>query len=249
MILSENRFPLFRITRIDLPRRVGVLVCRQPTKIERKMPDYLRLEAFRATPLVREPFPHLIVSGFIGPAALAAVNADYPKISTSGSFPVDQVEFGPAFQILLDELESDAFREAFEEKFGLDLSGRPTVTTVRGRCDARDGKIHTDSTSKIITVLIYMNESWRDAGGRLRLLRSADNLNDIIAEVPPVAGTLLAFKRSDNSWHGHEPFAGERRVIQFNWLTSEGNRQIAMLRHHTSASFKRVLQMILPNRA
>ena len=27
------------------------------------------------------------------------------------------------------------------------------------------------------------------------------------------------------------------------------NRQIAMLRHHTSASFKRMLQMILPNRA
>ena len=213
------------------------------------MPDYLRLETFRATPLVREPFPHLIVSGFIGPQALAAINADYPKISTSGSFPVDQVGFGPAFQTLLDELESDAFREAFEEKFGLDLSGRPTVTTVRGRCDARDGKIHTDSTSKIITVLIYMNESWQDTGGRLRLLRSADNLDDIIAEVPPVAGTLLAFKRSDNSWHGHEPFAGERRVIQFNWLMSEGNRQIAMLRHHTSAAFKRVLQTLLPSRA
>jgi hypothetical protein len=213
------------------------------------MPDYLRLEAFRATPLVREPFPHLIVSGFIGAAALAAINADYPKISTSGSFPVDQVDFGPAFQTLLDELESDEFRETFEEKFGLDLSGRPTVTTVRGRCDARDGKIHTDSTSKIITVLIYLNESWQEAGGRLRLLRSADDLNDIIVEVPPVAGTLLAFKRSDNSWHGHEPFAGERRVIQFNWLTSQGNRQIAMLRHHTSASFKRVLQMILPSRA
>jgi SM-20-related protein len=123
------------------------------------------------------------------------------------------------------------------------------VTTVRGRCDARDGKIHTDSTSKIITVLIYLNESWQEAGGRLRLLRSANDLNDIIVEVPPVAGTLLAFKRSDNSWHGHEPFAGERRVIQFNWLTSQGNRQIAMLRHHTSASFKRVLQMILPSRA
>jgi hypothetical protein len=213
------------------------------------MPGYLRLEAFRATPLVKEPFEHLIVSGFVGPAALAAINADYPKISTSGSFPVDQVGYGPAFQTLLDELESDAFREAFEEKFALDLSGRPTVTTVRGRCDARDGKIHTDSTSKIITVLIYMNESWEQACGRLRLLRSADNLNDIITEVPPVAGTMLAFKRSDNSWHGHEPFAGERRVIQFNWLTSEGNRQIAMLRHHTSASFKRVLQMILPGRA
>ncbi|MBV1698668.1 MAG: 2OG-Fe(II) oxygenase [Hyphomicrobiales bacterium] len=213
------------------------------------MSGYLKLDAFRATPLVREPFQHLIVPGFVGPTALAAINADYPKISTTGSFPVDQVSFGPAFQTMLDELEGDEFRAAFEEKFQLDLEGRPTVTTVRGRCDARDGKIHTDSTSKIITVLLYMNESWENAGGRLRLLRSAEDLNNFIVEVPPVAGTLLAFKRSDNSWHGHEPFAGERRVIQFNWLTSEGNRQIAMLRHHTSAAFKRVLQTLRPGRA
>ena len=213
------------------------------------MPGYLRLDAFRSTPLVKEPFEHLIVSGFVDSTAIAAINADYPKISTSGSFPVDQVVFGPAFQTLLDELESDAFREAFEEKFGIDLADRPTVTTVRGRCDARDGKIHTDSTSKIITVLIYMNASWEQSGGRLRLLRSGTDLSDVITEVPPVAGTLLAFKRSDNSWHGHEPFAGERRVIQFNWLTSEGNRQIAMLRHHTSAAVKRVLQTLRPGRA
>jgi len=213
------------------------------------MSNYLRLDAFRSTPLVGEPFPHLVVPGFVGAAALAAINADYPKISATGSFPVEQVSFGSAFQALLDELEGDAFREAFEEKFGIDLGGRPTVTTVRGRCGAGDGKIHTDSTSKIITVLLYMNESWDEPGGRLRLLRSADNLNDIILEVPPIAGTLLAFKRSNNSWHGHEPFVGERRVIQFNWLTSEGNRQIAMLRHQTSASVKRVLAMLLPGRA
>ena len=156
------------------------------------MPDYLKLEAFCATPLVKEPFEHLIVPGFIGPAALAAINADYPKISSSGSFPVDQVSFGPAFQKLLDELESDDFRAAFEQKFGIDLAGRPTVTTVRGRCDLSDGRIHTDSASKIITVLIYMNETWDQPGGRLRLLRSASDLNDIIVEVPPVAGTMLA---------------------------------------------------------
>ncbi len=213
------------------------------------MSNYLRVEALRATPLVNEPFAHLIVNGFIDKAALAAINADYPQLALPGSFPVDQVTFGPAFRALLDELESDEFREAFEEKFGLDLSGRPTITTVRGRCDPRDGKIHTDSKSKIITVLIYMNESWQQAGGRLRLLRSAHDLNDIIVEVPPVAGTMLAFKRSDNSWHGHEPFGGERRVIQFNWLTTQGNQQIAMLRHHTSASFKRLIQMIRPARA
>jgi SM-20-related protein len=210
--------------------------------------QYLGIEQFRTTPLVRQPFEHLIVPQFIGPRPLAEINADYPKISTSGSFPVDQLSFGPAFRNFLEELNSDDFREAFEEKFGIELTGRPTITTVRGRCGPGDGKIHTDSATKIITVLIYMNESWDQPGGRLRLLRSSNDLSDIIVEVPPIAGTLLAFKRSNNSWHGHEPFVGERRVIQFNWLTSLGNRQIAMLRHHTSASFKRLLQMVIPSR-
>jgi SM-20-related protein len=210
------------------------------------MPGLLRLDAFTNTPLVETPFEYVIVPAFVDQAAFKAISADYPKIKTSGSFPVDQVTFGPVFRTLLDELEGEEFREAFEQKFSVTLKGRPTVTTVRGRCGLRDGKIHTDSTSKIITALIYMNEAWEPKGGRLRLLRSGTNLNDVIVEVPPIAGTLIAFKRSDNSWHGHEPFDGERRVIQFNWLTSEGNKQIAMLRHHTSAAFKRVLQTLRP---
>ena len=113
-----------------------MLTCAVNEGRRKKMPNYLRLEAFRTTPLVKQPFEYLIVPGFIGASALAEINADYPKISASGSFPVDEVSFGPAFQRMLDELESDEFREAFEEKFGIDLSGRPTVTTVRGRCDA-----------------------------------------------------------------------------------------------------------------
>ena len=78
----------------------------------------------------------------------------------------------------------------------------------------------------------------------MRLLKSADNLDDMIMEVPPVEGTLLAFKRADNSWHGHKPFAGERRVIQFNWVTSEGDRRMAMLRHHVSAPLKRLFAAV-----
>ena len=206
------------------------------------------LDLFRATPLVREPFQFLVVPQFIREAALERINADYPAIAERGSFPVNRVAYGPAFQSLLDELESDEFRNVFEQKFQIDLSGRPTTTTVRGWCGTGDGKIHTDSLSKIITVLIYINPSWEEQGGRLRLLRSGNNLNDVLVEVPPVQGTLLAFKRAENSWHGHEPFVGARRVIQFNWVTSEGNRQIALLRHHASASAKWILARILPAR-
>jgi SM-20-related protein len=212
------------------------------------IPMSMDLAAFAATPLLREPFEYLIVPRFIPSEALRQINSDYPIIAERGSFPATRLSYGPAFARLLAELESDAFRTAFEEKFALDLSGRPTTTTVRGWCGPGDGKIHTDSLGKIITVLIYMNQTWENPGGRLRLLRSGKNLNDVIVEVPPIGGTLLAFRRANNSWHGHEPFVGERRVIQFNWVTTESNRQTAMLRHHASAAFKRVLAMILPTR-
>jgi SM-20-related protein len=202
---------------------------------------FMDLDAFKATPLTREPFEFLAVPAFLNAEACAEINRDYPKIAESGSYPVAQLSFGPAFQTLLDELASDAFRDAFAEKFDVDLKDRPHTITVRGRCSPRDGRIQTDTKSKILTILIYMNPDWEHAGGRLRLLKSNAGLDDPIMEVPPAAGTLLAFQRSDNSWHGHKPFEGERRVIQFNWVTSEGDRRIAMLRHHLSAAVKRLL--------
>lgn len=204
----------------------------------------LDLDAFRATPLIKEPFEYLILPGFVREGVRDNINADYPEIGQRGSFPVSQLSYGPAFREFLQDLESDAFREAFEEKFGVELAGRPTTTTVRGRCSPKDGQIHTDSRSKILTVLIYMNPSWESSGGRLRLLRSSTNLEDMIAEVPPIEGTLLAFKRADNSWHGHKPHDGERRVIQFNWVASERNRRITMLRHHASAPLKRLMALL-----
>jgi SM-20-related protein len=149
---------------------------------------------------------------------------------------------------MVDSLESEEFRKAFEEKFGVDLTSRPTTITVRGRCGAHDGKIHNDSTSKIITVLLYLNPAWDDSGGRLRLLRSRDDINDVAVEVPPSDGTLVAFLRSDRSWHGHLPFEGERRVIQFNWVNDSSNQRLALFRHRLSASVKHLFSAIRPGK-
>lgn len=205
--------------------------------------DRLDLAAFRATPLTREPFPYLIVPQFVKAAALAAINADYPTIDSPGSFPVSGLTFGSGFQHLLDELRGPAFRAACEEKFGVDLSGRPTMITVRGRSGTRDGNIHTDAVTKILTVLIYMNPSWEQSGGRLRLLRSQHDLDDVIVEIPPAEGTLLVFRRTDNSWHGHKPFIGPRRVVQFNWVTSQSVERRERYRHRVSAFVKKTLSM------
>ena len=102
------------------------------------------LAALRATPLTREPFEYVIVPGFIKSTARTAINADFPQITKPGSFPASTLSYGPAFQALLDELNGDAMRQTFEEKFDIDLTGRPTMTTVRGRCWEKDGHIHTD---------------------------------------------------------------------------------------------------------
>ncbi|HEY4708834.1 MAG TPA: 2OG-Fe(II) oxygenase [Candidatus Acidoferrales bacterium] len=199
------------------------------------------LETFQATPLNRDPYEHLVIPGFVKAEALERINADYPKIEHAGSFPLDHLEFGPAFKAMIDALEGEEFRKAFEDKFELDLSKRPTTITVRGRSDTHDGKIHHDSASKIITVLLYVNPAWDDSGGRLRVLRSRDSIEDVAAEAPAAGGALVAFLRSDHSWHGHLPFVGERRVIQFNWVTDNDSQRFAIFRHRVSASVKQML--------
>jgi len=128
---------------------------------------------------------------------------------------------------------------AFSETFGVDLTGLPLMVTLRGRCRATDGKIHADSESKIVTALLYLNESWEAPGGRLRLLHRPDDLDDYAAEVPPLAGTLLAFRRTDRSWHGHLPYEGVRRCVMFNWMTDARVAGRELLRHRLSARVKR----------
>src|SRR6266540_4555750 len=204
------------------------------------MLSMLDLERFRTTPLIREPFEFLIVPEFVKAEARAAIDKDYPEVGRAGSFPLREVTYGAAFAKLIEEMRSEEFRKAFEEKFDVDLTDRPDMITVRGRCSEKDGKIHTDSETKIITILIYMNPGWESAGGRLRLLRSGDDLENMILEVPPTEGTLLAFRRSNNSWHGHKPFSGPRRVIQFNWVTSEAVVRREQNRHRLAAWMKKI---------
>jgi hypothetical protein len=127
-----------------------------------------------------------------------------------------------------------------EEKLGVDLTGRPTTATVRGISKAADGKIHTDSKTKLVTVLLYMNRGWESTHGRLRVLHDANDLQNYAAEVPPDRGTLLIFKNGPTAWHGFEPFEGPRRVIQVNWVTDASVVRRESARHRLSAFTKRL---------
>jgi len=202
--------------------------------------EILDFEKFRAAPLMRRPFDYLIVSDFIRPEWEERLLRAYPHIRKGGSFPLSTTDYGDDFAALISAMDGQEFRQAIEEKFSVDLEGRPTMFTVRGRCRASDGKIHTDTESKIITVLLYMNPKWADDGGRLRILNSATDIEDSVAEVPPKFGTLLVFRRCDHSFHGHLPFDGERKVVQMNWVTDQRFVDREIKRHGWSALVKKL---------
>lgn len=200
----------------------------------------LNLEAIRRAPVAREPFTYFTAAGVLAEPDLKRVIQGFPAIAGPGIFPLEELEPGPAFQELIRDIEGTDIEEIMEEKLGLDLSDYPLMVTVRGHCHRRDGRIHTDSVDKVATCLLYLNEPWESGGGRLRLLRNGSDIEDYLAEVPPNGGTLVAFKRSDNSWHGHLPYEGQRRYVMFNWVRSDAALQRNVWRHRVSASLKRL---------
>jgi SM-20-related protein len=207
--------------------------------------EYCDFDLLERTPLQRDPFDYFVVPDFIRAERFAEVLADYPEVPGPGSHPPATLRISGRFASLMEELRGPKFRAAIERKFDIDLAGRPTMYTVRGFVSKRDGSIHTDSATKIITVLLYMNERWQEDAGRLRLLRGPNNLDDYVAEVPPYGGTLLVFRRSENSWHGHKPFVGPRRAIQLNWVTSQEVVDAEQRRHEVSSRFKKFKQFFM----
>ncbi len=199
--------------------------------------------ALHAAPIADDPFPHLVVPGFVPPAALASVVADLPDIAAGGSFPPESLRLGPQGRGLMDELAGPLLREAIAAKFDLDLDDAPTMVTLRGRSREKDGRIHCDSTAKRVTVLLYLNPAsaeWASKGGSLRLLRGADDIEDYAVEVLPTDGTLLVFPNGPTTWHGHKQHVGRRYVIQLNYMTADAAARSELRRHRISAFLKRL---------
>ena len=200
----------------------------------------IRLDALAQAALVTAPFRFVYVPGFVAAEMQARVYDDFPVIAKAGSYPVDILDYGPAFGTLVAALEGPPMRRAIEAKFGLSLAGRPTMVTVRGMGRGRDGTIHTDSATKVITLLIYCNRRWDHDGGRLRLLRGPDDIEDYVLEIPPVGGNMVAFQRSTTSFHGHLPASEPRRLLQLNWMVDPAARDRELARHRRSAWVKRL---------
>ncbi|OOG56423.1 2OG-Fe(II) oxygenase [Rhodanobacter sp. C03] len=211
---------------------MSVAVLLDPARLDR--PD---------TTVHQQPFPFMVAHGQLPDEARGDLDRDFPRYSSAGFFPYDPSDCGPAVNALVDAMTSPAFASAVGQRLGIDNLGQyPTLVTLCRLLNKRHGTIHTDSKSKIATALIYLNAQWPDTSdGCLRFLHEIDNIDNIVApELIPLYGEFAVFKRCENSFHGHLPYEGERRVIQVAWLTSEEEKLRKTKRGKFSRAFKKL---------
>lgn len=110
-------------------------------------------------------------------------------------------ELSNVWRKLASDLLSSEYRAAMSALTGRDLSQAPLEVNVFHYGPGDSLGAHKDLADKIVTHVLYFNESWEGAnGGCLRILRSQD-VTDVVAEIPPLIGYSSVLVRSDNSWH------------------------------------------------
>lgn len=202
------------------------------------MQNVLKLDALDASTLKTDPYPYFSLAQAIDPLYVSDVIEGFPSINDGGSYNVDDVAMSPAFKQLIDSLDTPQFRQIICDKFDVAVMDLPMMVTLRGYSRKKDGRIHTDSKTKVATILLYLNDEWQAETGKLRILRSANDMDDYVEEVTPGPGSLVAFKVTDNCWHGYPSFEGKRQSIQINFLTSEAASNKHRFFHGLSARLK-----------
>ena len=204
------------------------------------------LEAIWQASVNEVPFRFFVSGNVLKPADLAQLREDFPRIEQPGAFPLQELEYGPSFARLVEQVRSKDFTYVMGKKFRINLTMKPLLISVRGHSRLSDGRIHTDSKSRIVSSVLYLNDDWEEEAGRMRMLRSSSSFKRAYAEVPPNGGAFAALRRSDRSWHGHLPYEGPRRCIMFNWMWSLKVREVERVRHRLSARIKRRVAAKLP---
>ncbi len=201
----------------------------------------INYDAINQAPLTKEPFTFFGADQIFDKTNAKALARGFPEIKSGGSFPLESSELGDSLKQLIEEINSDAFRSSMADKFSVDLKDKPIIITARGFSRKKDGQVHTDSKTKLITVLIYFNEGWDQPTGNLRMLASND-LQDTVKEFNSNSGQMIAFKVTENCWHGYESFEGKRQSLQINYLVEEKFTQQHLIRHKLSAFFKKLFK-------
>jgi len=115
--------------------------------------------------------------------------------------PSHEAGLSESWRELAYDLLSPAYRKAMSRLTGRDLSEAPLeVNVIHYGPNCWLGP-HVDLKEKIVSHILYFNQSWNRAdGGYLEVLGASDP-SAVLAETMPLVGNSAVLVRSDNSWH------------------------------------------------
>jgi SM-20-related protein len=102
---------------------------------------------------------------------------------------------------LAHDFLSPAYRSAMSELIGIDLSAAEFEVNVFHYPPGGLHGAHTDHRDKIVTHVLYFNESWNDDDGGCLLILKSSNTQEIATRISPIVGNSAVLVRSDDSWH------------------------------------------------
>ena len=200
---------------------------------------------------VAEPFPHIVLDGFLSPAIIAELNSQFPDTSRAQ----EVVAGGEVMQRGKEWVSGDRFLPLLFRRLFWEMNFYPFVdflenlTGIAGlladphhfgggvQSIAPGGflKLHTDfnkhpdfDLDRRVNVYIYLNENWLpEYGGALELW--SKNLDQCVKSIAPLAGRCVVFSSSVNFWHGHpQPLAcppdRRRRSLALYYYTNGNPR-------------------------
>jgi hypothetical protein len=182
---------------------------------------------FAQQSLETQPYRWAVIGGLYSPEDAAALAKTFPRdhfrrlfdyggekdfeyesrelIGMGASTISREDRLSHAWRALARDLLSREYRMAMSALVGMDLAEAPLEVNVFHYPAGGSLGPHPDLSDKIVTHVLYFNESWNDAdGGCLTILGSSDAA-DVVTTVSPIVGNSAILVRSDNSWHAVTP--------------------------------------------
>lgn len=201
------------------------------------------LEALRRARLADPPYRWGYLPRALAPEATAELRETFPSsgfwrldhhdgekamrfrlrclVPLGGDRAAHPESLAPPWLALVDELLSEAYREAFADVLGQAMDDYLLEVSAWRWPPAAHLEPHVDIPRKLASEVFYFNEGWDPAwGGCLHILGSSDP-EDLVEQLPPMLGSASILVRSESSWHsvppvGHDA-AEERLSVIATW--------------------------------
>jgi Rps23 Pro-64 3,4-dihydroxylase Tpa1-like proline 4-hydroxylase len=159
-----------------------------------------------------QPFPHVVIDGFIDAETVRKINAEWPddwhkeagknnrkwsreRLTHTAREVADSIDVG-----MVESATGIAGLFRDPDMFGAGLHCIPPGGFLKMHVDFNR---HPKGWHRRVNLLIYLNERWKDAwGGHLQLGMESPK------RIAPIGGRCVIFETNNTSWHGHpEPLA------------------------------------------